>query len=68
VQREKTAQEHANLFRPSTYKEMLAVSPDLESFAQGKTFIAQLCVYSGQMDFTICELKNEQIEWISNVE
>jgi len=50
------------------YQEMLAVSPELKAFAQEKTFVAQLHVYSGQMDFNVCELKNEEIVWLSNVE
>jgi hypothetical protein len=45
------------------YQELCEDSNDLTTFLEGKSFVAELVVFSGQMDFKVASWKEGAITW-----
>ena len=41
---------------------------DLATFLEGKTFVAELIIFSGHMDFKVASWENGNITWHTNLE
>ena len=50
------------------YQDLCQSSIDLATFLEGKTFVAELVIFSGQMDLKVASLENGAIIWHTNLE
>jgi hypothetical protein len=50
------------------YQELCQGSIDLATFLEDKVFVAELIVFSGQMDFKVASWKSGQITWHTKLE
>jgi len=49
------------------YQALREASTNLVDYLGDKSFVAEVIVFSGQMDFPVCKMVNEEITWFSNL-